>query len=190
MISYDKHEISVPDEFIKPYVDFINNNSLDARCDFELTDKHECDVYSHLYQFHYFLGHYDERVELELFIWPKNQGGLDSLEWLDQHVSKFNKNHSTKISYEKTALKKFFFRKTHAIKFYHLILSESISSDNKIIADTFKTFYSDTFDFFKIKPFDENMPNANYPEESGDSFLKYLQDNILLFEVHQKDFLK
>lgn len=185
MISYAPHVPSSPDEHIKPYVDLINNSSLDAQCDFELTDPNECDVYSLLFQFHYYLSHDANQVRLSWIFLPKIEVGFNSMEWLDQDLAKFNENHLTKISYRYEVKKKFLFKKIYVPTLYHLELILPISSNNKIIADTVRTFYSDMLDFFNLKLVDGVIPKLNYDEDSGYSFIKYLQDNILLFESYE-----
>ncbi len=188
MISYEKHEPSIPDKHIKPYVDFINNIShIDAHCDFDLTDSNECDVYAYLYDFRYFLKHQDGKIIFSLVSSLPNGGAtFDSLGWLDELVTEFNKNHSTSLSYYHQVKKSFFIKKTYILNFYYLSLELPLSSENKIIANAIKIFYSDVIDFFRIKPFEIRTPNANYPEEPGCSFINYLEEEISLLESYEE----
>ncbi len=187
MISYAPHVPSTPDEYIKPYVDFINNIShIDAHCDFDLTDSYECDVYAYIYDFRYFLKHHDGKIIFSLVSLPKRGAKFDSLKELDELVNKFNKNHSTSLSYEHEVVKRFFIRRTYIPNHYYLKLELPLSSENKSIANAVKIFYSDVVDFFKAQPFGEMMPKANYTEESGYSFINYLQDEILHLEAYEK----
>jgi len=187
MISYERHVPSIPDKYIKPYVDFINHVShLDAHCDFDLTDSYECDVYACLYEFRYFLRHQNGRVTFSLAILPKEEDKFDSLGWLDELVAKFNKSHSTIFSYNHRVMKRFFLKKTYILNFYYLSLELHHASENKMIASAIRDFYSDLIDFFRIKPFDKIIPKANYPEESGYSFINYLEDEVVLLEAYEK----
>lgn len=183
MISYDEHEVSTPDEHITPYVNLINNTILDAKCDFELTDPNECNVYTYLYDFGFFLSHDGSEVRLSKIILPSKNKKFESLDFLNQFVEEFNKTHQSKISFRYGIKMKFLFKKIFIPHFYNLSLNMPLTTDVKSIAKTINTFYSDLFDFYKNQTFDEIMPKANFTEEEDDSFLNYLQDEILRLEL-------
>lgn len=183
MISYDEPEISMPDEYIAPYVNFINHNTLDARCDFDLTDSNECDVYTYLYDFRFFLSHDGNEVRLSKVALPSKNKKFESLDRFNQFVEEFNQTHKSKISFRYEIKKKYFFKKIFIPNFYHLVLNMPLTTDVKSIAKTINIFYSDIFDFYKDQTFDEITPKANFIEEEGDSFINYLQDEILSLEL-------
>ena len=181
--SYTDREISEPDEQIKPYVNFIHKSTLDAHCDFECTDSDSCEVHAYLYQFGYFLSHDDSRVRLSLVVLPNKNTRFQSLEFINQFVDQFNENHETKISFRFEMQKKLLVKNIYIPKHYMLNLEMPISSDAKLIAKIFNIFYSDIFDFYKNQTFDEITPKANFKEEGGDSFLNYLQDEIMILKL-------
>lgn len=175
-----EREISIPDQIIKPYVDFIHNSTLDAFCDFECTDPDECEVHTHLYKFGYFLSHRDGEVRLALVILPNRNTKFESLELFNEFVSNYNESHQTKISFRYETKRKFLIKKIYIPQHYYLHLEVPISCDAKLIAKTIKIFYSDIFDFYKNQTFDEIMPKANFKEDEGDSFLNYLEDEVVM----------
>ena len=174
------------DDELKPYVDLINKH-LDPNCDFEDRDPNDCLVESFLYNFYCSLSHSNGKVSL-LFLAPHNKGvGYKTLEELDAHVTSFNGSHALQISYTHSVKKKRFFSKpVYEPEYYFLRLESPLSADVIGVIRTLRDFYEGLFSFFNSHKFDVLMPEAQFDQEVDESFLTYLEDEILMLDVIKK----
>lgn len=182
MISYEKHEPSIPDENIKPYADFFNKY-MGCSCDFELTDPNECDVYSLDYDFHFYMRSEGNEIIFSKVILEKRTLEVDSLEDFDKTIQKFNNKFSAQISYKYKTKKRWFFQKNKFIlDMYFFEYKCMLSKNEELISEAIQNFYDNLRDFYKLDLFSDFRPKANFQEEVGEDFLSYLNDGVFLWE--------
>lgn len=183
---YSEREISTPDETIKPYVDFINTY-LGYKCDFELTDPNECDVYSIDYDFHFFLRSTGDEIIFSKVILEKRNIKIQSLDDLEKSIQNFNNKFSAKISYKYKIEKKWLFSKKKFILEVYFFEFRCIATKNEeLIAESLENFHNDLMEFYKLDLFYDLAPKANFEEEADENFFTHLKDELLIWKFFKE----
>jgi len=180
--SYQREELErllphLIDLKIRPYADFIKKK-FNTHFDYQSSDANEFEVFLNLYDFNFSISHHHDCVRLTMVKVMNNQEGNIDLLKFKKDVSKFNRNHASKVSFTHAEFKKFFFKKIYKLDCCFFDLEFPLSNSINEIEKTFFTFFRDLMDLLTDKSFSLPSPAYLGNGKNTKNFVEYLDNEI------------